>query len=198
MTKERALIDLADEKGLGPVTLSFTRDTLAGLAAAGCLVSALCPGASTRAAPLADGGATADEVAAVLQAKGYAAQISKDSDGDPRIHSGAEGSAFNIFFYGCHKGPRCASIEFAAAYHVEGGMLLAQINAWNQKNRFGRAYLDKVNDPFIEMDLDMEHGYTSEAIANNLDTWDLVLGVFRRMVACTSRPATDPCKTETQ
>ncbi|MFI4976498.1 MAG: YbjN domain-containing protein [Caulobacterales bacterium] len=173
------------------------RKSVAGpLAGVGFLLAMLAPAASAIPAPLADGGATAQEVAAVLQAKGYQAQIGTDNTGDPKIHSGAEGSGFNIFFYGCHKTPRCASIEFEAAYHIEGGMQFEQINAWNQKNRFGRAYLDNVKDPYIEMDLDMEHGYTSEAIDNNIDTWDAVLSSFNSMLSCLSRPANDPCKAQ--
>jgi hypothetical protein len=145
------------------------------------------------ASPLPTGGVTADEVAAVLQAKGYVAQIAKDHDGDPLIHSGAEGSSFGVYFFGCHSTPRCTSIQFAAAYHVEGGMALAKINGWNRTMRFGRAYLDDTNDPFVEMDLDVEKGFTTEAIDNNIDTWDSVIGSFRRFVNCAKKPDTDPC-----
>jgi hypothetical protein len=146
------------------------------------------------ASPIPDGGVTAEDVAAVLQAKGYSARIDKDSDGDPLIHSGAQGSNFGVYFFGCHKTPRCTSFQFAAAYHVDGGMTLAQINGWNHSMRFGRAYLDNVNDPFVEMDLDVEKGFTTEAIDNNIDTWDSLLGSFRRFVDCAKKPAGDPCK----
>jgi hypothetical protein len=149
------------------------------------------------AAPLTDGGVTAQEVAAVLQAKGYRAEIGKDNDGDPKVHSGAQGVGFDIYFYGCHKGPRCSSIQFTAGFHVEGGMTLERINQWNRNNRFGRAYLDDVNDPFIEMDLDVEHGFTSEAVDNNVDTWDAVLGAFVRVVTCARHPGSDACKSQT-
>ena len=170
----------------------FLRFRLVSLAAAAGLL--LAGGAA--ATPLTDGGVTADEVASVLQAKGYAAQIGKDQEGDPKIHSGAQGVAFDIYFYGCHKGPRCSSIQFTSAFHVEGGMKLAEINSWNRKNRFGRAYLDDVNDPFIEMDLDVEHGFTTEAVDNNIDTWDAVVGAFVRVVTCARHPGGDACKVE--
>ena len=46
------------------------------------------------------------------------------------------------------------------------------------KNRFGRAFLDAENDPIVEMDMDTEKGYTTEAISNNLATWLAVLSKF--------------------
>ncbi len=153
---------------------------------------------SAGATPLASGGVTAAEVAAILQAKGYVAQIGKDEEGDPNIHSGsgAEGSGFDVYFFGCNKGPRCTSIEFSVAYHVEGGLTLAQINEWNHKKRFGRAYLDSENDPFIGMDVDVEKGFSTEAIDNNIDTWDSVVGTFRHFIGCTKKPDTATCKAD--
>jgi hypothetical protein len=156
-------------------------------------VIALVPAGMTWSEPLPDGGVTAPEVAKVLQDKGYVAKIGVDKGGDPEIHSSAEGSGFDIFFYGCKKGPRCSSLQFSSAYHVDGGMKLEQINKWARKTRFGRAYLDDVNDPFIEMDLDVEHGFSTEALANNLDTWVAVRADFLTMMHCASKPASDPC-----
>lgn len=159
------------------------------------IATVLAAAGGAQAKPLADGGVTAEEVAASLQAKGYKAEIGKDQGGDPKIHSGAEGVAFDIYFYGCNKGPRCSSLQFTEGFHVEGGMKLADINAWNRANRFGRGYLDDVNDPFVEMDLDVEHGFTTEAVENNIDTWDAVLGAFLRVVTCARHPGSDACKT---
>jgi len=170
----------------------LTSSLIAGLVAAAMTLAA--PAAV--GAPLPDGGATAAEVAAALQAKGYAATLGTDSVGDPKITSAAEGSRFVVLFYGCRHGPRCTSIEFSAAFHVEGGLKLTDINSWSRRHRFGRAYLDQENDPYIQMDLDVEHGFTSEAIENNIDTWDSVLAAFRRMLLCASKPADDPCKAD--
>jgi hypothetical protein len=142
------------------------------------------------AGPITDGGVTAAEVAAVLQAKGYQAEITKDDGGDPLIHSGADASKFSVLFYGCNAG-RCSSIQFSTAFHIEGGLTLTRINTWNSDKRFGQGFLDKTNDPFIQMDLDVEHGYSTEAIANNLDTWVAVLHQFKIFIACTGKPTPD-------
>ncbi|HEY4168655.1 MAG TPA: YbjN domain-containing protein [Reyranella sp.] len=43
------------------------------------------------------------------------------------------------------------------------GVAPQRILDWNRDKRFGRAYLDKVGDPWVEMDVDVEHGATTEA-----------------------------------
>ena len=129
-----------------------------------------------------DGGITAQEVAQVLMSKGYKAEITTDAEGDPKIKSATDGTNFYVYFYGCHGGPRCTAIQFEAAFDLPNGMTLARINEWNKGNRFGRAYLDNEMDPYVEMDLDVEHAFLSEGLANNLDTWAAVVPRFKKFI----------------
>lgn len=149
--------------------------------AAAIATAALTPAAAS-AGILPDGGVTSAEVAKALQDKGYRAEVTKGTDGDPLIKSAADGTNFRILFYSCNKAPRCASIQFVAAFDLDEGLKLSKINAWNSTKRFGRAYLDDEMDPFVEMDIDFEHGATSEAIANNVDTWAAVLPAFKTFI----------------
>lgn len=144
------------------------------------MVLALSAGAA-QAAMLPDGGVTAQEVARALQAKGYRAELDRDAAGDPMIRSALDGSNFQILFYDCEKG-RCVSIQFVTAFELEKDLTFSKINEWNRTKRFGRAYLDEEMDPFVEMDLDLEHGATSEAIENNIDTWAAVLPAFKNFI----------------
>ncbi|HEY5106627.1 MAG TPA: YbjN domain-containing protein [Caulobacteraceae bacterium] len=146
------------------------------------MTAAFAAASSASASPVPDGGITAQEVSSVMQAKGYVAEIDKDAEGDPRIKSAADGGSFYVYFYGCHGGPRCSSIQFESAFHLKGGMTLVQINQWNKAHRFGRAYLDDVMDPYVEMDLDVEHGFLTEGLANNLDTWSALLPDFKKFI----------------
>ena len=135
------------------------------------------------AKPLPNGGVTANEVADVLHTKGYNAEMTKDDQGAPEIKSSTDGSTFRVYFYGCSgPQPRCTAIQFSAAFDLTDGLPLAKINVWNRENRFGRGFLDKENDPFVEMDLDVERGYSTEAIANNLDTWTTVVPAFKKFI----------------
>ena len=54
------------------------------------------------------------------------------------------------------------------------------IATWNRDARFGRAYLDKDDDPVVEMDVDVSRGATTEALASNLESWRLVLREFSK------------------
>jgi Putative bacterial sensory transduction regulator len=149
-----------------------------------CLVITLClagPVASALAAPLPDGGVTAPEVANVLQRAGYKAEVSTDKYGDPLIRSASSGVGFSVYFYTCHKTPRCTGIQFYAGFK-KPGIAETQVSEWNRTTRFGKAYLDKDGDPNLEMDMDVEHGATSEAIANDLDRWVAVLAAFTKHI----------------
>jgi len=131
-----------------------------------------------------DGGVTGADVVKMLQDKGYRAELTTDSTGDPLVQSSADGSNFSIYFYGCEGEPaRCDSIQFVAAFDVEGeGMSLEDANTWNREHRFGRVYLDDEKDPFLEMDVDVEYGFTTEAMGTNLETWTTVLPSFKEFI----------------
>jgi hypothetical protein len=131
--------------------------------------------------PIPTGGVNADEVAAALRDKGYKAEITKDSGGDPKVESAADGSKFDVWFYGCKNG-RCASVQFAAAFDLKDGLTYSDINTWNRKNRFGKGHLDDDMDPFLHYDVDFEVGATTEAIGNAIDVWVAVLPSFKTHV----------------
>ncbi len=145
------------------------------------LIAAMLP-LSALAGYLPDGGVTVQEVAKSLQAKGFQTEITTDKDGDPLVKSTYEGTKFSVYFYECGGKPRCKSIQFASGFAMKGSMQASTVANWNRTKRFGRVYQDGENDPWIEMDMDMEHGGTTEAMANNLDRWLLVLREFRKFI----------------
>jgi hypothetical protein len=136
---------------------------------------------SALAAPIPDGGVTAAEVSAALQAKGFQAEVTADKQGDPLIRSASGGSRFGVYFYDCHGSPRCGSIQFSAAFSGKG-MDLGKIAEWNRTKRFGRAYIDDDSDPWVEMDMDVEHGATTDALTNDLERWVAVMGKFGQFI----------------
>ena len=134
------------------------------------------------AGALPDGGITVQEVARSMQAKGFQTEITTDKDGDPLIKSTLEGAKFSVYFYECGGKPRCKSIQFAAGFAMKGSISPAKLAEWNRTKRFGRVYQDNENDPWVEMDMDMEHGATTEAMTNNIDRWLVVLKEFRKYI----------------
>ena len=118
-------------------------------------------------------------LAQALQQAGYAARIGIDRVGDPRITSSVSGTSFEILFYNCTANKDCATVQFHSGYDLQTSPSLQQINDWNSKKRFGRAFLDKENDPILEMDLDLDDGGISpELFIDNVEFWASVLGEF--------------------
>ena len=144
----------------------------------GLVLLALARAAS--AAPLPDGGVTAQEVAKVMGDKNFPVEIGADKDGDPVIRSAWRSLKFGVFFYGCQRRPRCDSIQFSAGFDMT--VSPASVARWNRTKRFGRAWLDDNAQPWVEMDMDLEHGATTEALAEQTaDRWAGVIGEFNKV-----------------
>jgi hypothetical protein len=114
---------------------------------------------------------------------GYAAKLGVDKVGDPMVTSGVGGTTFQIFFYNCTNHKECATVQFHSGYDLSTTLPLETINEWNRSERFGRAYLDKENDPILEMDLDLDDGGLSPLLfIDNVEFWASVLGKFEKHI----------------
>lgn len=139
------------------------------------VVQAAPPPASAHAIP--DGGLMIEDVVAWLQSAGYSAKVVTSENGRRHVVSSTQGCPFNVFMGDC-KGERCASIELSAGFATNGKFDTAQINDWNSNNRWCRAYYDSVNDPWLEMDIDLWPGGTYESLNDQFLTWNSTLGRF--------------------
>jgi hypothetical protein len=151
----------------------------------GPLVAALllapCLGTPAWSGPLPDGGVTKEEVAAALKKRGLDSRFTVDKDGDPLIESNFEGLKFSVYFYECEKNPRCKSFQFAAGFTTKA-VSAAKVVDWHRLSPFGRTYLDKEGDPWVEMDVDAEHGATTEALENDVGRWQQVMREYRKYI----------------
>jgi len=124
-----------------------------------------------------------ETVVKALQQAGYAATLGTDKVGDPMITSGVSGTTFQIFFYNCADHKNCATVQFHSGYDLPTPVSLERINEWNRSQRFGRAFLDKDNDPILEMDLDLDDGGLSHLLfVDNTEFWASVLGKFEQHI----------------
>jgi len=133
------------------------------------------PGAAM-AGPLPQGGVTGQEMAAVMRAMDLPVEVTIGRDGDPLIFSRVGGQRFGVYFYQCEAG-RCGSIQFSAGFQAAAVVPMVRVMEWNRTKRFGRAYLDG-GTLFVEMDMDVERGATTEAMENNLERWAAVVEQF--------------------
>ena len=151
---------------------------LPSLALAAALVAWAAPAAAENVRPQDPG-----SLVRALLAGGYAAKLGVDKVGDPMITSGVAGTTFQIFFYNCTAHKECATVQFHSGYHLTTPVSLEMINEYNRSQRFGRAYLDKENDPILEMDVDLDDGGVSSLLfIDNIEFWASVLGRFEKHI----------------
>jgi hypothetical protein len=126
---------------------------------------------------------TPQSVSAALQAAGYKAEVGKDGTGDPMVTSSSSGTRFGTLFYGCTDHTGCTNIQFTVSYDLAKGTSADRMDAWNAAHRFGRAFLDKDQDPVLAMDLDLDKGGLSKALfQENLNTWISLMTAFEKHI----------------
>jgi len=122
-------------------------------------------------------------VVRALQDGGYSAQLGVDGVGDPKVTSSVSGTTFQVFFYNCTNHKDCATVQFHSGYHLATAPTLDVINEWNRSQRFGRGFLDRVNDPTLEMDVDLDDGGLSPALfIDNIEFWTSILSRFEKHI----------------
>lgn len=140
-------------------------------------VQAAPPAAPVSMHPIPQGGLTIEDLVAWLQSAGYSAKVVTAESGKRHIVSAAQGTPFNVFVGDC-QGERCASMNFAAGFATGGKFDVSQLNDWNGNNRWCRAYYDNVNDPWLEMDIDLWPGGTYELLNDQFACWNDRLAAF--------------------
>ena len=127
------------------------------------------------------GGLTLEEIQAWLHDAGLTAEIQTADDGMRNIYSSTDGSNFHIYPYDC-KQERCGSLQFAVGFDTKGALNADKMNDWNRDNRWAHAYVDKVNDPWLDYDVDLTPGGTYEMLNDQLGIWRDSLGRFRKYI----------------
>jgi hypothetical protein len=117
-----------------------------------------------------------------MKRNGYSVEVVTDKDGKHIAASrGKDTYAFRLFLYGCDEGTmtNCKTVQFYSGFSPKVKPTLDAMNAYARENRWGRIYLDKVGDPVIEMDVDLEKGGMSEALfLDNVEYFEAINGAF--------------------
>ena len=115
----------------------------------------------------------------IIQNLGYRASLEVDGEGDPLIRSSVGGTQFALVFYGCSEShDNCQILLFRAGYELSDKIGMNVINQWNATRLFGRAYLDEVSDPWIELVLNVEGGVTRAQFEKTFEWWETSVGEF--------------------
>jgi len=143
---------------------------LGGILAMGLAAPALAAGSD-----LIDG-SNVDEILEL--AKGYGdASLETQSNGDPKIKGEMDDVSYSIYFMNCTDNKDCEDLNFYAGF-LDLKPKQEDINSWNRDKRFGKAYIDSDGDAVVEMDLNLEHGISTDNLKADIDVWQLVLGEY--------------------
>ena len=115
----------------------------------------------------------------IIRDLGYRATLEVDGEGDPLIRSSVGGTQFALVFYGCsEQHDECQILLFKAGYELNDRVGMDVINQWNATRLFGRAYLDDVSDPGLELVLNMQGGVTRAQFEKTFEWWETSVGEF--------------------
>jgi hypothetical protein len=131
------------------------------------------------------GGLTVEEVAKWLQDAGYKAEIQTAKDGTKNVKTAADGTDIYVDMYDCSK-PKCTSIQFSAGFNTTGAWNGTKMNDFNRDNRWVKAYVDKKDDPWIQMDVDLYPGGTKEGLDDHFIVFHQLLVSFKKYINWTN------------
>jgi hypothetical protein len=113
-------------------------------------------------------------------AKGYgAANLDKDSDGNPMISGRLQSVKYSIYFYSCENGANCRSIQFSTGY--TDPFTIEKANEWNTKYRWVKSYESDGSN--FRMDVDFKGGISRDNVDAQFETWDSLITTIKEFVA---------------
>lgn len=153
---------------------------MCGLAAAGLQLAAMQPARAAEADLIT--AQDVDEITNVAKGFGSATRTTTKS-GDPKIEGRLDGLQYSVFFYGCENRSNCQSIQMYVGFKMETNKPgISKVNEWNQKKRYGKAYIDKVGDPVMEMDVPMAKGITRGTLDSAFDSWNSLVAEYAKFI----------------
>jgi len=128
-------------------------------------------------------GSNVDAILALAQTYGEAT-LESQHGGDPKISGTVSDVPYEIYFMNCTDNADCEDVNFYAGF-LDLKPDMDVINAWNRDKRFGKAYLDQDGDAVVEMDVNLEHGVTSDNMDAAFAVWQLVVDQYSKHIGYT-------------
>jgi len=124
------------------------------------------------------------ELQRLIQAWGYRADLSTDSESDPIIRSAMSGATVTVVFYGCTKEDpkRCDSLQLSSGFILKIKPSREKIDEWNRAQRYLKTFLDKEDDPFAQYDVSLVGGVSADNLKDVFRKFDSSLGKFMSFV----------------
>lgn len=127
---------------------------------------------------------TAGELADVMHAYGYRAELGTDGVGDPMVSSSTAGLNYSVLFYDCDGGTpkRCRSLQLWASFELPSPLEPGKLNTWNRQSRYAKAFTADDGSVVVELDIELDGGVTQANLHSLFALWDTLLGSFARHI----------------
>ena len=107
------------------------------------------------------------------------AKLDTDNSGDPMVIGRIAGTRYSVYFYGCKNNTNCTDLLMRASWNSSNpANSMEHMNRWNQKKRYGKAFLDKDGDPTIELVVNLRYGVSYNNIEDTFDWWEKAIKDF--------------------
>jgi len=117
-------------------------------------------------------------IQAAMLAEGYQAKLTtSSSSGNPMITGKISKSNYWVYFLDCKDNTNCKGIQFHCAYELSRPIDAAEMNDFNSRYRYVRAWLNDEGHPRMQMDLLMRDDGMGPMMFNTyLDLWRQLIG----------------------
>lgn len=120
------------------------------------------------------------QIASILQEIEIPFEVKPETDGTNTFIMDFAGTNINLYQY--RDEDRLTNWKLSAGYDIAGRVDANTINLFNEKNRFGYAYVDREGDPFVSYDMDMRGGTTRSAVKYSLENFGNLVKKFEQDV----------------
>lgn len=137
------------------------------------------------APPMAAGLLASDPSAiqSAMLAEGFQAKLTTSSGGNPMITGKISKTDYWVYFQDCTDGANCKAIQFHSGYLLSRPIDAAELNDFNARYRFMRAWLNDEGNPRMQMDLLMrDDGMGPKMFATYLDLWRQLVGHWEQQL----------------
>ncbi|MFK7944989.1 MAG: YbjN domain-containing protein [Paracoccaceae bacterium] len=111
------------------------------------------------------------------------AEVGRDSLRDPTIEGAIDGTPYRISFYGCWLGRKCETILFQAEFENEDWSPdLGDLDAWNAKALFGRAWLREDGRVALDHAVAMADGLPRASLDATFEAWRMALAEYKKFL----------------
>ena len=104
-------------------------------------------------------------------------EVTKTRDGNPLLRAETGKFKYVVFFSDC-RGDKCSNIQLIADFRRPDNVGDREMNEWNKKRAFGKAFINDDGLAVISLNLLLTGGVSRSNLDNQFDLWTKLLKEF--------------------